>query len=384
MARPDWVIVTSAERAGRNPKREPKGEADRLYRRGRGTLEDVALATALLLLATLAGCSRRAAEVPEPDLTTLESPVAAVLRRALESVRAAPDSAEAWGDLGSLYDAHLITEPAERCYRRAQALAPQDFRWIYLLAIVRELQGASDDELVELFSRAADLDPEYAPLRIRLGDALWRRGRFNEALPELERALSLAPGTAMGHRRLGQVLLALDRPEEAARHLERAISLEPRDLAAHTGLVQALMRLGQTERAREMKDRARGLEPVLSLHDPVYAKYVFMRNMSSAGAFARGVAAVREGALDHAIQDLTLVLEVRPDDSSAHFWLGTALRRAGRPDEALAHLTRAVELDPQLAQARLDLGELLLGLGRTTEAREQFDAAARLKRPAPR
>ena len=89
----------------------------------------------------------------------------------------------------------------------ADELAPEDFRWIYLLAVVREINGADAEEMIELFRRAAALRPDYAPIYIRLGDGLWRRGRHDEAEDELQKAIRLAPNAALAYRRLGQVAL---------------------------------------------------------------------------------------------------------------------------------------------------------------------------------
>ncbi len=344
----------------------------------------------LLLVASIVGagvalrCSTRGersgeSAVPNPDVSEMEPQVVRLLQQARESVLSGRDSADAWGELGSLYDAHMLTDLAETCYRRARSLDPDDFRWVYLLAIVREIQGAEIAELRELFDRAAAIRPSYAPIHVRLGDSLWRRGQYDEARDELRRAIELAPGVAMAHRRLGQVLLALGDNRGAAEHLTRAVNLEPRDLAAYSGLAQVLMRLGQTERAREVRESARGLEPVAALDDPVYGNQVFMRSMNSSRAFARATAAIQHGAYDRAIEDLGVVLEVRPGDASAHYWMGIAYQHIGELQPAWTHLFQAVQLAPRMVQARLQLAELLSGQGRYAEAVEQYERAAALR-----
>ena len=317
--------------------------------------------------------------VPDPDLSAMEPQVGRLLQQAREAVLSGRDSADAWGELGSLYDAHMLTDLAEICYRRALSLDPDDFRWVYLLAIVREIRGAEIVELRELFDGAAAIRPSYAPIHVRIGDSLWRRGHYEEARDELRRAIELTPDSAMAHRRLGQVLLALGDTRGAAEQLTRAVKLEPRDLAAYSGLAQALMRLGQTERAREVRESARGLEPVAALDDPVYGSQVFMRSMNSSRAFARATAAIRQGAFGHAIEDLGVVLEVRPDDASAHYWMGTAYQRIGELQPAMTHLLQAVRLKPGMVQARLQLGELLCGQSRYAEGVEQYERAAALR-----
>lgn len=340
----------------------------------------LAIASALATLHCSPGAQRPAdAVVPGPELVEMEPRVARVLQEARQAVLASRDSAEAWGELGSLYDAHMLTDLAETCYRRAGTLAPDDFRWVYLLAIVREIQGADAPELRQRFGRASAIRPEYAPLHVRLGDALWRRGEYEEARDQLRRAIELSPEIAMAHRRLGQVLLALGQAQEAAEQLGQAVTLEPGDLAARSALAQALMRLGRTEEAREARDGARGLEPVSVLNDPVYGAQVFMRSMNSGRAFARATAAIRAGAYDRAVEDLRLVLEVRPDDASVHYWTGTAYQQLGDIRLATTHLTRAVKLAPGMVQARLQLGQLLVLHGRHAEALEQYQRAGSLR-----
>ena len=331
----------------------------------------------VLALALMAGCAA-GLELPDPDLTGVEPRVVELLQEARRAVQQAPESAEAWGDLGALYDAHLLTDLAVQCYRNAVRLAPEEFEWIYLLAIARELQGAEADEVVELFDRALSLRPDYAPALVRLGDALWRRGLYDEARAEFDRAITLAPGIATAHRRLGQVALTQGDVQEAAKHLARAITLEPRDLAAYSGLSRALMRLGQTERARAIRARAVGLEPVTHLDDVVYARRVFMRNASSSGAFARATAAVRHGDFAQAAIDLEIVLESRPNDGSVHYWMGLARRRLGQEAAAVRHLSRAIEIDPAMRAAHLELGHALRERDRHAEAVERYERAASL------
>ena len=38
------------------------------------------------------------------------------------------------------------------------------------------MNGAESDEVIQRFNRAMEMRPEYAPVYLRLGDALWRRG----------------------------------------------------------------------------------------------------------------------------------------------------------------------------------------------------------------
>jgi len=345
------------------------------------TTERIARAAVLTLLVGAIACredpeaSRR--DVPDPDLAHLEPQIAEALRRAREQVLRDPDSAEAWGELASSFDAHLFADPAEHCYRTAHDLAPGDFRWAYLLAVAMEINGAGAEEVTAAFRRAAALRPDYATTYLRLGDALWRRGHYEDAAHELRQALALAPDTAIAHRRLGQVMLSLGDAKRAEEHLVRAIELEPGDLAAHTALARAYARLGDAERARQANLDAEGLEPVNAIDDPVHAEQVSVRNVSFNQLFTSGVRRIQEGNPAAAIEPLAAAVGAVPRNPSAHYWLGTAYLRAGRTDAAASHLAQAIELAPRMNAARVSLADLLADAGRSAEAAAHYREALR-------
>lgn len=316
-------------------------------------------------------------EIPDPDLGGLEPQVVEALARSREAVARDPSSAEAWGTLAAVYDAHLLADVAERCYRHAHELAPDDFRWVYLLAVVREINGADAVELIELFGEAAALRPDYPTTWLRLGDALWRRGRIEDARAALLRAIELEPDAALAHRRLGQLRLGQGEAEAAKAELERAIALEPTDLAAHTALAQACLRLGQPELAREVLARAAGLEPVNVIDDPVHAEQVVARNVGSDHLFGRGVQLIGVGSYAEAVVPLETVVAQSPDDPSAQYWLGLAHRGSGAPEPAKEHLERALEIEPRMNAARLQLADLLAERGESAEAAEHYRIALR-------
>ena len=337
-----------------------------------------AAVAASLILPRCSGGPAEAIAVPDPDLDGMEPQVAELLRRTREQLLA-DRTAEGWGELASVYDAHGLLVEAETCYRKAKRLDPSDFRWTYLLAVVREIQGADVPEIEALFAGAADLRPDYAPIHVRLGDALSLRGEHAAARGAFARAIRLTPDGAVAHRGMGLVLLGLGNAEEALRHLDRAAELEPRDLTAQAGLAQAHMRLGRPERAREALQRSGDLQRINAFDDPVYGAQVFMRSVSSSRAFARAQAAIRIGAYAQAIDDLQAVLQARPEDASAHYWLGVAYGESGRVEPATSHLSRAVELAPGMVDARLRLARLLLQQDRPAEAAVQYERAAALK-----
>ncbi len=264
-----------------------------------------------------------AAAAPDPDLAGLEPPVAEALRAGRRGVLEAPGSAEAWGSFGAVCHAHGLLAEAAVCYREAMELAPTEFRWTYLLALARESAGAEAAELSRLLARAVELEPGYPPAQLRLGQALFREGRRDEAQRVFERAAELAP----------DLMAARDREQGAAGELP----------------------------------------------DPVLDREVVLRGKGTDLAFTRAGARLRLGDWSGAVEDLTAVERLHPDDAAVQYWLGIAHRGAGSLDAAAAHLERALALDPELSRAHFELARILERRGDAAGAAQHLRRVAELE-----
>jgi tetratricopeptide (TPR) repeat protein len=336
----------------------------------------------MLLLPVLAACGGSAPpppeaqepipetiEVPDPDLSRMEPPVRALLERTRAELLEAEDQASAWGALANAYHAHNLHDLAEVCYRRAAQLDPEDFRWTYLLAVVRQAGGARPDELRALFDEAALLRPDYAPLFIRSGLAFAKHGDYDAARDALTRAIDLQPASAVAHRGLGQVLLAQGDAAGALRHLEQARTAAPDDGAIYALLAQAESRLGRDDRARAAADRSSTLPKRTGFKDPVLHSEVDALSVGTVYNSARAMALLRKGEVEKAIEELTRIAEVKPNDFDVHLALWMTHTRARHPDRAMTHLSRAVTLKPEMPGPRIALARML-------EEREDAAAAA--------
>jgi len=95
----------------------------------------------------------------------------------------------------------------------------------------------------------------------------------------------------------------------------------------------------------------------------------------------------RTGRYEESAAKWRKVLELSPDDETAHRSLGTVLLMTGHAGESAAHFQKASEMklraatvaDPASARACNDLGVLLEETGRVEEAVAQFEKAAELK-----
>lgn len=83
------------------------------------------------------------------------------------------------------------------------------------------------------YQRALALKPNDALVHYRLGSAMAKQSRTEEAVAHYERAIALEPGSADAHSDLGTALMALGRFDEAMAHFNRAIEVDPGHASAH-------------------------------------------------------------------------------------------------------------------------------------------------------
>ena len=294
---------------------------------------------------------------PNPDTSQMQPRVAQAIKDARRTLKRNAGSAAAWGKLGAVCDAHLLYAEAETCYRRAQQLAPGEFRWPYLLAIVLDTRAAPADEVIRRFEAARAIEPNFPPLFVRLGDARVRQGMLAEARDAYARAVELDADFAMAHRSLGQVTLALGDPQAALGHLRRAAQYAPNDGLVHAAMAQAYTRLGNTGAAANATAQARRLPRDLGLPDPIRFE-VEMLGVSSELCEQRAARRMAAGDYAGVLEDLGIVEETRPRDAGVQYRMGLALENLGRRDEASARYRRAVRIDPAHDAAARRLAEL--------------------------
>jgi len=322
----------------------------------------------ILVVTVLASCVASVEEmpaIPQPDLAEMEPLVTNVLTEARQLVVDDPASAEGWGRLAAAYHAHALNEEAAICYHGARILAPRDFRWAYLLAVLRTSAGAQPKESMSLFNDAAKLRRDYAPLSVRVGQILLHHGKHKLARKSFARAAKLDPSLAAAQRGMGQAFLAEGNAQLALMALERAAELMPDDASTYAALARALTELERADEAQAVAVAARHLRPVTSFPDPVLEQTVYAMGASARHWFARAQERISRGEFAEALLDVQAALSVRPGDPDTLYLRGLAHRGLGETGKAEEALTRAVIGSPGHVPSHVELGRLLLTLDRT-------------------
>jgi len=248
-------------------------------------------------------------------------------------------------------------EQAERLYEQILRADPQQAAAWHQLGLVLYLRGRAH-EAAECASRAVSLEPARAEFQSDLGTICRALGRLDEALDCFQQTVELAPELATAHHNLGVVLQ--DRGDQIGSRLRfiQALRLDP-------GFVQAWNHLGIAhQRQGELSDASRCFEQVIALN-PATAE----------GHFNLGNVRLAQGRLMEAIAGYAKSLELQPRFVEALNNLGTALHRIGRPEQARHAYETALKLEPGNADARNNLGALLSFQGRHTEAEACYRAA---------
>ena len=338
---------------------------------------------ALLLAALLAAPTSGPVGDPPvrfPDLVPLESGVAAQLAAAQQRLGelaaaggVAPAAlAAAYGDLGKLYHAYELREPAEACYRNAARLAPRDPAWPHALGVLLQDAGRPD-EAAAAYRRAVALSPGDVAALVHLGEIARLEGRTAEAEEVLGRALDAAPASPAAAALLGQT--ALDRRDWAAavRRLESALAAVPGANRLHYLLAQAYRGMGDTAKAGE--HLAQAGQVGVRAADPLLAELEALRTGERV-SLARAKTAFQNGRYAEAAELYRRALAARPESVEARVNLAAALVQLGDRAGAEAALREALRRDPGNATAHFDLGTLLALAGPSAEAREHLAAAA--------
>lgn len=220
----------------------------------------------------------------------------------------------------------------------------------------------------EAFSRAIELDPDYALAYAGLADCYSCLYMFAEssatnrqqAETNSRLALQLAPDSAQVHASRGLALSHSKRYDEARKAFERAIELDPKLFDAYYFYGRHAFAQGHMEKAAELFEKAYEVRPddyqATGLLEQVYRK--LGKQDQVLDARHRGLKAIEER------------LKVYPKDSRALCFGAASLSEAGEVDKAAKWLDRAYEAGGDDAVTLYNIACIYAQMGETEKAVE--------------
>ena len=245
------------------------------------------------------------------------------------------------------------------------------------------------------FSEALKIDPKSASALVGLGDALYRAGRYSEALARFEAAAQADAKEVTARVGVAKTALALERLQDAATAIDKLKAEFPKSvLVAYWGckvqeaagarkeaeatyrqvlaagvvdrdLVLIHIGLAQLLTAQGKHDEAQG---VLAVAQKALPDSALVR-------VAMGDIALGRGKTADAVTDYSAALKVDPGDIGAKFKLAIAYRRDKNFDLAGKAFDEVAAVDKEYPGLALERGLLFEASGRGAEALKAYEDA---------
>lgn len=217
------------------------------------------------------------------------------------------------------------------------------------------------EEALDAFSKAIEIDPQFASAWNDKGVTFGRLGRHEEGLDVFSKAIEINPQYAGAWYNKGVALYELGRHQEALDAYNKAIEIDPQYADAWYNKGVALCDVGRYKEALDAFSKAIEIDP------------------QDASAWNnKGVALDDLGRHEEALDAHNKAIEIDPQNASAWNNKGVALYELGRYEEALEAYNKAIEINPQYALAYSNLAEVCFDFGLLQETKSNADQAISL------
>jgi tetratricopeptide (TPR) repeat protein len=274
---------------------------------------------------------------------------------------------------------------------------PRFYDAYHVLGKVFRKMGRLDEasQVLRQLDRVLGFDPE---VRLEIARLELARGRYGQAMKNLQKVLKQAPQLAEGWYLMGEAHRCKADFEQAETCYAKTLERD----ATHSGA-----RRGINEMLRSATNGvSRGPEEPEEVPAPNEEEDSFMERLNKAGqAIAAGhldtaIALLRvlvrenpddemvrmtlawsyfrRGATEPAIRQLKEFLKDHPESAFMHYHTGLLYHRQGQIEEAARHQKAAVSIDPDYFEARFELAVLEHRLKLYDEAESSYRAAIQL------
>ena len=217
------------------------------------------------------------------------------------------------------------------------------------------------------FSKAIELNPNYADTYFYRAISEDDLGKYQEAIKDYNKVIKLNPNYTIAYINRGSSKDKLGKYKEAIKDYDIAINLNPNNAFAYNNRGNSKDKLGKHKEAIEDYDIAIKLNPKNA--------FVYYNN--------RGSSNNNLGKYKEAMEDFDNAAQLNPNYSVTYFNHGISNNKLGKYPEAIMDYDKAIELDPNYSFAYQNKGVLKNKLGKYPEAIKDFDKAIQLNPKDP-
>ena len=265
-----------------------------------------------------------------------------------DTFHAEENTLTALAGLSRLYHANGYYNEAIQCYGGLLQLEPGNAVWPHRLAAIYATFGQLELAL-PILERTVDLQPDYTPAWIRLGNAHLKLGQVEAARRSFQEALKIQSKNP-------HALFGLARVESEEGNWKTVVGLletSRRESQVDLGidlLVTAYEKLGRERSAFSVRGEAKAL----SAHNELPDRWISELNdlcfddyqLALAGGTAKYA-----GDMSTAIRRLQQAIRLAPENGRHRIQLGSIYQESGRLDDALEQFNQSIRIDPTLPDA---------------------------------
>ena len=209
---------------------------------------------------------------------------------------------------------------------------------------VRDSAGSQLDRAIQRYLRQSKLQPNSPKIHTDLGNLYARKAKWQYAIACYRKAIALSPKYAKAHLNLARTLFKLGRQQEFIKEMQQALNFQPKIGSAWDRfyLGNALVNRGLIQQAIDFYYEAIVLNPK------------FVR------AYHRlGEVLSEQGEHQKAIEFLSQGIHHNPLDAESHFFLAQQFESLENWEDAVKTYSKVLQLEPQFPQASQKLNHAL-------------------------
>lgn len=249
---------------------------------------------------------------------------------------------------------------AEQAWQSITVQNPQSVEaWAHLGLVRARLENYP--AAVTAYRQTLKLDPRLPGLQLDLGLALFKDGKFHDAIAPLKAASAEKPNDAGPKTLLGMSYYGTQQYREAVPYLEAAVKASPDNIQVRGVLAQSCLYAAQYNCTMEQYKR------------------IIVTNPDSAPAhMLAGEAYDGLNRRDEAIAEFEAAEKAAPAQPNVHFGLGYLLWKQQSFEDAAREFRLEIQNDPSHAQALAYLGDTQMKNGGNAEAKATLQQAVKV------